>query len=813
MSLKLYLTAGTAVVAAAGAAAYFVHAGRTPEAQAAAHWTTFERYCVDCHNDAERTGGLSLEGLEPHDVTAKAATFEEVVRKLKLGVMPPREEAQPDPAVRVELVASIESMLDAAVAKSPSAPANPVHRLNRAEYGNAIRDLLGVELDVAGLLPSDGGDHGFDNVAAALTTSPMLLERYLTVALRVASLAVGDTTLEPTEHAYRIPVETTQDKHLAGLPLGTRGGVLVTHVFPADASYVLAGRLLRTVAEGYYGVEGHDRPHEFVITLDGEQVFSALVGGPEDHAESSKNILDSRVTVDAKMTSPPIPITAGPHELGFTWVEKPAAEQSVWQPPLRATLEAHNPSGLPRLETAIIQGPYDATGVSPTPSRERIFVCEPKSTAEEPACAEQIFTSLARRAFRRPVGADDVTAPLEFYTAARASGADFDTGIREGLARLLVSPSFLFRAEQDRADVPAGGIGRISDIELASRLSFFLWSSIPDEELLGLAEQDRLHEAPVLRAQVERMLADERANALVENFTGQWLQLRNLELRVKPDLLLFPDFDDNLRKAFRTETEMLFANVLRTNASALELLSASYTFVNERLARHYGIPGVYGARFRRIEHTDPNRYGLLGHGSLLSLTSAASRTSPIIRGKYVLATLLNDPPPLPPDVVPALEDSAPKDRPSTVREQLELHRADPVCASCHRNIDPIGFALENFDTVGVWRDETLEGLPIDSAGVLADGTPVNGPAELREAMIARPEVFAGNVAEKLMIYALGRGLTPADMPHVRAILRQTEPQGYRLSDIVLGIVDSVPFRMRTRRTEPGTLELTASEGR
>jgi hypothetical protein len=385
--------------------------------------------------------------------------------------------------------------------------------------------------------------------------------------------------------------------------------------------------------------------------------------------------------------------------------------------------------------------------------------------------------------------------------------------VREGLARLLVSPSFLFRTEQDRADVPAGGTSRVRDIELASRLSFFLWSSIPDDELLTLAEQERLHEPPVMREQVERMLADARSSALVENFTGQWLQLRNLEQRVKPDLLLFPDFDNNLRTAFRTETEMLFAHVLQTNASVLELLSADYTFVDERLARHYGIPGIYGTRFRRVEHTDPNRHGLLGHGSLLSLTSAASRTSPIIRGKYVLATLLNDPPPLPPDVVPALEDSAPKDRPSTVREQLELHRADPVCTSCHRNIDPIGFALENFDPVGVWRDATLEGLPIDSAGVLADGTPVNGPVELREALLARPEVFAGNVVEKLMIYALGRGLTPADMPHVRTVLRQAEPQGYRLGDIVLGIVDSVPFRMRTSRAEPGTLELTTFEGR
>ncbi|HET8698497.1 MAG TPA: DUF1592 domain-containing protein, partial [Gammaproteobacteria bacterium] len=681
-----------------------------------------------------------------------------------------------------------------------------IHRLNRAEYANAIRDLLALDADVSELLPSDGGDFGFDNIASVLRTSPLLLERYLTVAQRVGDLAVGDPKAVPTSVFYKIPVEVTQDKWMEGLPLGTRGGILVHHTFPADANYVLSGRLLRTVAEGYAGVEGHDVPHEFIITVDGEQVFSVPVGGKEDHEASSKSITLAQVDMDRKMTSPRIPITAGPHELAFTWVDMPEQEQNVWQPALRDTLEAHNPAGLPRLESAIIEGPYDPTGVSDTPSRERIFVCHPASAAEEPACAKQIVSSLARRAFRKPsVTDDDIAEPLKFYSAARANGGTFDEGIRASITRMLVSPEFLFRAEQDPADLPAGSAHRISDTELASRLSFFLWSSIPDDELLDAAAAGNLHEPNVLEAQVRRMVADKRAESFVENFVGQWLQLRNLEARVRPDLLMFPDFDDNLRKAFRRETELLFQNVLRENHSVLEILTANYTFVNERLAKHYGIPGIYGAQFRKVQLSDPNRWGLLGHGSFLSLTSAATRTSPIIRGKYVMANLLNSPPPQPPAVVPALEASKPKDRPSTVRETLELHRADPVCASCHNNIDPIGFALEKFDTVGKWHETTPEGLPIDSAGVLADGTPVDGPVQLREALLKNPNIFAGTVTEKLMIYALGRGLEPADMPTVRAILRNAAKDDYRIMSIVLGIVDSLQFQMRAKPDAPETV--------
>ncbi len=796
MSLRLVSIVTAGVLAVGGAAYLSMH--RSPEARLEQQWALLGKYCTDCHNDAELTGGISFEHVHPADVVAKAEMFEAAIHKLEVGMMPPRGERQPDPTVRADFVAALASTLDAAAEARPFAGSTPLHRLNRAEYANAIRDLLGIEVDMEALLPSDGGDFGFDNIAAVLTTSPLLLERYLTVALRVSDLAVGNPEAVPSATPYKIPVEVTQDQYVEGLPLGTRGGVVVRHNFPADADYVLSGRLLRTVAEGYVGVEGHETPDTFVITVDGKQAYSVPIGGVEDHKESAADILKSKVAIDERMTSPRLPITAGPHDVGFTWAERPGVRQDVWQPSLRASQEAHNPSGLPRLETAIIEGPYDVRGVSDTPSRERIFVCHPTQAVDEPVCAKKIFATLARRAFRRSVADDDIAAPMAFYSSARADGADFDHGIRDGLARILVSPSFLFRAEADSADVPAGGMHRISDVELASRLSFFLWSSIPDDELLDLAEAGELRKPDVLEAQVRRMVADTRADALVANFTGQWLQLRNLEQRVKPDLLLFPDFDDNLRKAFRRETQLLFGTVLRENRSVRELLDADYTFVNERLARHYGIPGVYGTRFRRVELEDPNRWGLLGHGSILSLTSAATRTSPIIRGKYVLTTFLNSPPPPPPPVVPALEASAPKDRPSTVREQLELHRANPTCAACHRNIDPVGFALENFDAVGRWQDKTRDGLDIDSAGVLADGTPVDGPVALRNALLARPEVFAGTVAEKLMIYALGRGLEARDMPQIRRIVRNAAKDDYRLMAIVLGIVDSLPFQMRTK---------------
>jgi mono/diheme cytochrome c family protein len=770
------------------------------------------RYCVSCHNARARvpaSAPLELEKASLADPGAHAAVWEKVIRKINVGAMPPQGSPTPGAATLDKFASVLAARLDAAAAERKNPGRYVLHRLNRTEYANAVRDLLGVEIDVAELLPSDGGDFGFDNIAAALTTSPMLLERYLTAALRVAELAVGDRTAEPGTTTHSLSTVVTQRHHVEGLPLGTRGGMKVRHYFPADAEYVFSGRLLRTVAEGYVGVEGHDTPHLFIVTIDGVQVFSASIGGKEDHESSGKNITISREEVDKRMTSAPIRVTAGPHDIGFTFIEQPGQEQNVWQPVLRDSLEAHNPSGLPRLRTGNIQGPYNITGISQTTARQRLFVCTPASAAQERPCATKILSTVARRAFRRPVDDSDLSAPMTFYQAARQEGGDFDAGIRAGLARILASPAFLFRSEKDPAGVPAGTPHRISDLELASRLSFFLWSSIPDDDLLDLAAAGRLRRPAALEAQVKRMLADPRSDALMTNFAGQWLQLRNLD-KVTPDLLMFPDFDDNVRQAFRRETELLFTSIVRENRSVLDLLQADYTFVNERLARHYGIRGVYGSRFRRVPVTDANRRGLLGHGSILSLTSAANRTSPILRGKYIISNFLNTPPLPPPADVPQLEASAPKGRPSTVREQLEIHRANPVCASCHRNIDPVGFALENFDAVGRWQQKTREGLAIDAAGVLADGTKVDGPVALRNALLARPDVFAGTVTEKLMIYALGRGLEPVDMPVVRSVLKSAARQNYPMHTIVLGIVQSEPFQMRTKLPPQGRPAVTES---
>jgi hypothetical protein len=808
--VKAWVYGAAVAVVAAGAAAFVAMHRGGPDAALGQQWGMLNRYCMDCHNKAEFTADLSFEGRRPDNVPMDPGTWEKVLHKLEIGAMPPRKEPQPPKEVRAQFISALTSRLDANAAAHPYAGNTKVHRLNRAEYSNAVRDLLGVEADIADLLPSDGGDFGFDNIAQVLKTSPLLLERYLTVALRVADMAVGNPEAVATATSYHIPFDLTQDAHLEGLPLGTRGGTLVRHNFPADAEYVLSGRLFIGVEEGLFGVEGHDRPHEFLVLVDGQTVFSSEIGTKEDHELSvAEGVNKIRAAVDEKLTSPHIRITAGPHDVAFTWRERRDEEQNAWEPGLRASLEVHNPSGPPRLENVVVEGPYNVTGVSDTPTRDRVFVCRPSSAADEPACAEKIVSALQRRAFRRPITSDDMKPALAFYSKVRDDGGDFDAGIRAAVARTLVSPWFLFRVENESADAPAGSNHAISGSEFASRLSFFLWSSIPDDELLDLAEKDRLRDPSVLKAQVERMLADPRSDALVDNFVGQWLHLRNLESLVRPDLLLFPDFDDNLRKAFRRETEMLFGYVLREDRPVHELLTANYTFVNERLARHYGIKGVYGVRFRKVELGDPNRFGLFGNGSILSLTSASTRTSPIIRGKFIVTEFWNNPPPAPPGNVPALELSKPQGRPSTVREQLELHRANPTCAACHNNIDPVGFALENFDADGSWRDQTREGLKIDSAGVLADGTAVDGPVALRNALLAKPELFANTVTEKLLIYALGRGLEPADMPVVRGIVRNAAKNNYSLKSIVLGIVDSYPFQMRLNGRASGSGETLA----
>jgi hypothetical protein len=790
---------------AASTASQAPAAGQVPSAaaEAAKQRAWLNKYCVGCHNSRAKNPSedpVNLESASVDDLLASAGTWERVLRKLAVRSMPPQGTPHPTEADYTGFTTWLSTSLDRAWEGKSNPGRYVVHRLNRAEYGNAIRDLLSLDVDVTEGLPSDGADFGFDNIATSLKTSPLLLERYLTTAQRVSAMAVGDPEVRAGNTEYSISREFTQAGHIDGLPLGTRGGTVVRHVFPADGEYKLAGRLVRGVEEGYAGVEGNDTPNTFVITVDGAEVYSAQVGGPRDHEVQSRDMNEAKASVDARMTGR-VFVSAGPHDVGFTWKERPSQLQDVWQPSLRDSQEIHMIGGLPKLRTVNVEGPYNVKGVSNTPSRERIFICRPATAAEEPACAQKILTSLARRAYRRPVTAADVEPPMSFYKQSRENGGNFDAGIRVGVARILSSPSFLYRMEKDPASARVGTAHAVSDIELASRLSFFLWSSIPDQKLLDLAEAGRLREPAVLSAQVRRMIADERADSLVSNFAGQWLQLRNLEAKVAPDLLMFPDFDDNIRKSFRRETEMLFEYIMRENRSSMELMSADYTFVNERLAKHYGIPGVYGTRFRQVKLTDPNRRGLLGQGSVLSLTAVATRTSPVFRGKMVLSTFLNTPPSPPPPNVPTLEESnkeAGAAAPKTVREQLELHRKNPGCASCHKIIDPPGFALENFNSVGQWRDTDADGKPIDAAGVLADGTKVDGPIALREAILSRPDAFVTTLTERMLTYALGRGIEPPDMPIVRRIVRKAAQNDYRFQSIITGIVESAPFQMRTK---------------
>jgi mono/diheme cytochrome c family protein len=772
-------------------------------AEAAKYRTWLNQNCVGCHSNRVKQPAddpVNLETASVDDVIANAATWERVIRKLAVRAMPPQGSKHPTEPEYVAFTTWLSTSLDRAWAGKGLTPGRfVVHRLNRTEYGNAVHDLFALDINVDELLPSDGADFGFDNIAAALKTSPLLLERYLTAAQRVSLLAVGDTTVPPGNTEYPISREFTQNSYIEGLPLGTRGGTVVRHVFPADGEYKLSGRLVRGVEEGYAGVEGNDLPNTFVITIDGAEVFSTQIGGIKDSEVQSRDMNEARKIIDERMAGR-VRVTAGEHEVGYTWRERPFERQDVWQPARRDSQEVHLITGLPRLKAVMVEGPYKVTGISTTPSREKIFICRPSNAADEPACATRILTSLARRAYRRPVAAADVEAPIAFYKQARERGGDFDAGIRSGVARIIASPSFLYRIERDSSTLRAGAAHSVSDVELASRLSFFLWSSIPDEKLLNAATAGTLRAPGALDAQVRRMVADERSGALVSNFAGQWLQLRNLESKVSPDLLMFPDFDDNTRRAFRRETEMLFGYILRENHSVLELMSANYTFLNERLAKHYGVPGVYGERFRQVKLTDPNRFGLLGQGSVLSLTAVATRTSPVYRGKYVLSTFLDTPPIPPPPNVPTLEESnkAGAVQAKTLREQVEAHRANATCAGCHRVIDPPGFALEHFNSVGQWRETDEKGRSIDSAGVLADGTKVDGPIAMREAILKRPEAFATVITTRLMTYALGRGLEPSDMPIVRKIVKKAALDDYRFATIISGIVDSPLFQMRTR---------------
>jgi hypothetical protein len=790
--------------AAVAVAAAPAQSSSVPPASASSVGAVVKQYCVACHNARTKTAGLSLEDVDATNIPANAEIWERVVRKLERRAMPPVGARHPDESTYVTVLQSIENDLDRDAARHPY-PGQPLpHRLNRAEYANAIRDLLALDLgDVSTLLPPDDSAFGFDNVAEALGFSSVLLERYVTVGGRLSALAVGDREVAPGSETFVLRQDFSQDQHVDGQPFGTVGGMLRHFTFPLDAEYQISASLMRTNVDVPRGLED---PRQVEITLDGGRVFLTSIGGAgpvlqpgSDEARSNPVRLSRGDAVDAQLRVR-IPVKAGPHDVGVAFLQRSLGEGTRRLQPYRSSLDSYDATGMPQIRTLSITGPFDITGPGDTPSRRQIFVCRPTRAADEEPCAARILATLSHRAYRGQETPADKQRLLEFYRAGRKE-KDFDTGIERALHRMLASPKFLLRVEPAPPDTAPGAVYRLGDLDVASRLSFFLWSSIPDDELQRLAGEGRLRNPPVLEQQVRRMLADQRSDAIVQNFAGQWLQFRNLKNSV-PSEDLFPEFDDNLRQAFARETELFFENIMREDHSVLDLLTADYTFVNERLARHYRMPNIYGSQFRRVNVTDDARRGLLGQGSILTSSSNANRTSPVVRGKWILTNVLGMPPSPPPAVVPALKETSEAGKPLSMREQMELHRQNAVCASCHKLMDPLGFAMENFDAVGSWR-ATDAGTPIDASGLFIDGTQLNGIASLRQAVLRRPEVFVGTLTEKLLTYALGRGLDYRDMPAVRKIVRDAVAHDYKFSSLILGIANSTPFQQSMKLREPG----------
>jgi len=763
-----------------------------------------DQYCVTCHNQTARTAELLLDQADVENIGDGPEVWEKVLKKLRAGAMPPAGMPRPEQATYDSLATYLETALDRAAAAHPN-PGRPVlHRLNRVEYSNAVRDLLAVDIDGETLLPADDSRHGFDNIGDVLTVSPALLERYLSAARKITRLAIGDPDTAPIFGTYTIPKYFVQDDRMnEALPFGSRGGIAVRHHFPLDGEYVIKVRLERNSRDFIRGLL--DDPHQLDVRLDGARLQVFTIGG-ENHGRSApifstaglgdpaqelyERYFDDHLEVR-------FPATAGPHLVGVAFLK----ETSMAETPLRQPMskyDLHNyKGGDPGVGSISIGGPYNAKGIGETPSRRKIFECRPSSAQEEEPCAREILSTLARRAYRRPLTEEDIQILLDFYKAGHNEGG-FEAGIGTALERILVGPEFLFRIEVDPENVAPDTAYPISDLELASRLSFFLWSSIPDDQLLELAEGGKLQDPLVLEQQVGRLLKDSRSKSLVSNFAAQWLQLRSLRA-INPDQEVFPYFEENLREAFRLETELFFESMLREDRSVLELLSADYTFLNERLARHYGIPDVYGSHFRRVELKTEERRGLLGKGSILAITSYANRTSPVLRGKWVLENLLGTPPPPPPPNIPDLVERDQDGQAFSMREAMEQHRANPACATCHNVMDPLGFALENFDGIGSWRT-TDAGDPIDSSGVLPDGTPFRGPAELQRVLLeSKSEQFVATATERLLTYALGRGVESYDAPAIRSIIREAAPKNYRWSSLILGIVKSTPFQMRRSR--------------
>ncbi|MBZ5610448.1 MAG: DUF1592 domain-containing protein [Acidobacteriia bacterium] len=784
MSIKLLGWAGLSLTLSLRAA--------TPSLPAAAkpYRALLDQYCVTCHNERAKTAGLMLDQADLSNVPAGSEVWEKVIRKLRGDAMPPPGLPRPDQTARENFVAWLETSLDRAAAAHPNPGRTAVHRLNRAEYTNAIRDLLALDIDGASLLPPDDSGYGFDNNADVLSVSPMLAERYLSAARKISRIAVGDPTLHPTTETFAVNKYLKQDDRLSeDLPFDSRGGLAAPYYFPVDGDYFVKVYLLRTYDGRIRGAE----PADLEIRLNGAKIKQATVNAePTGDGAARPRV---RRTEEADGMEVRFPAKAGPGVIAVTFRKRASEPEGMLRPKYAVTSyeyagDATIPAGIASIE---VRGPYDVKGPGDSPSRQRIFVCHPSGPQDEDRCARQILTTLARRAYRRPPANEDLQPLFNFYKTARAQGG-FDAGIQTALRRILVSPDFLFRTERDPANAQPGTAYRIGDFELASRLSFFLWSSIPDDELLDLAARGQLRQPAVLEQQVHRMLADPRAQAMVDNFTGQWLWVRNVPLK-SPDPYAFPDFDDNLRQAFARELELFLDSQVREDHSVLDLLTADYTYVNERLARHYGIPNVYGTHFRRVTLTEDARRGLLGKGGILMVTAYPNRTSPVQRGKWLLENLLGAPPPPPPPNVPALKENVPGEKALSMRERMEQHRANPVCASCHKIMDPLGFALENFDAVGGWRTSEA-GVPIDASGQLVDGTKVDGPVTLRQALLKHREEFAATAASKLLTYALGRGVEYFDEPAVRQIVRDAARTDYRWSSIILGIVRGAPFQMR-----------------
>ena len=785
---RLGVMAAVAVGAAMFVRGDFVTA-QAPAPAAAATMGALDQYCVTCHNERLKTAGLAIDPATLADIGPHAETWEKVVRKLRGRGMPPVTARRPDEATYDAVTSFLETQLDRAEAARPHLGKLPLaHRLSRTEYQNAIRDLLALEslpreVRIDFLLPEDNISSGFDNIADLLFVSPSNMERYLDAARKISRLAVGDRAMPVLVNIHRLGPEHPQDERVDELPFGTRGGIAIRSDFPVNGTYVVDVDLAGASRER----------HDLEVTVDGERVALRTLGadgGGGRGRGGAAGGMEFRV-----------PLTAGPKLIGVAFVQRTEArDEATLRPRMRSR------GTQPAIASVTIRGPYDVTGAGESPSRRRIFVCHPddpdyeprgpRSAEREVGCARQILSTLARRAYRRPVTEVDLRDLLPFYEAGRKEGS-FDLGIQRALERLLVSSQFLFRIERPPSDVKPGETYRVSDVDLAARLSFFLWSSIPDDELLDLAAAGKLHDPAVLEAQVRRMLADPRSESLVTNFAAQWLYLRDLDGK-RPDEILFADFDETLRQAMRRETELFIGSVFREDRSVLELLTANYTFLNERLAKHYGIPGIRGSYFRRVTLPQGSvRGGLLGQGSVLTITSYSTRTSPVLRGKWVLENLLSAAPPPPPADVPSLDtEGAEREKPPTLREAMERHRASPACASCHARMDPIGFAMENFDGIGRWRERDAANNPIDASGLFPDGTKFNGMNGLKGELLRQPEQFVHTVAERLLMYAIGRNLQYYDAPAVRAIVREAKPGKYALSSIVLGIVKSRPFLMR-----------------